>query len=121
MPGEEFRGAVDNEVAAQCGGQLIHRRRKGVVGHHDAAVAFGGTAEPLDVDDLERGIGRSFEVQELAAAREFRLNFLDVGGIAQAHVDREPGQEFLEQDVRSAVGVLDADYPVARGKQREQR
>ena len=77
--------------------------------------------QPLDVDDLQGRVGRCLEVQHLAALLDFLLDGVEIAGVAQANFDVLSRQEFDEDLVGAAVGVLDRNHAIARLEQREQR
>jgi hypothetical protein len=118
---EELRGGVDHEVGAERERLLVDRRRERVVDDHDRAALVRGRRQRLDVDHLQRRVGRRLQVQHVATAGDRLLDRLVVLRVAEVDVDLLARQDVDEDLVRAAVGVLHGDDARARAEQREQR
>ena len=118
---QELRGGVHDQVGAERQRLLVDRRREGVVDDHDRALLVRGRGERLDVDHLQRRVGRRLQVEHVEAAADGALDRLVILGVAQVDVDLLARQQVDEELVRAAVGVLDRDDAPARRQQREQR
>ncbi len=121
MSAEELGRAVDDQVRAQPQGLLVYRSCEGIVDHHDRAGCMRFGRQALDVDDLQRRVGRAFQIKDVAALVYFRLDRVEVGRVAQRHIDAEARQELDEQFIGAAISIFDRNHPLARRQQREQR
>ena len=112
MTAEKLRGAVHHEIRTELQRVGVNRGGEGVVYDHGRAYLVSRTRQPRQVHNLERRIGRTFQVEQAAAARDFGFNRLVVGRVAQGDLDVQARQELEKNLVGAAVGVFDRDDAV---------
>src|SRR5215203_2474105 len=113
VPPEVLGGAVEHEVSPEGERALVNGRGEGAVDHHDRAGRMPGLREAGYVDQLERGVRRRLQVEEVTAPGDLIRDGLGIRSIAEHHLHARPGQELQEDFVRPAVGVLHGDDAVA--------
>jgi len=104
---------VDDQVRPERQGLLVDRGGQGVVDHHDRAGVVGDRGQPLDVDDLEGGVGGRLQVEQPAAPSQLGLDLPVIGGLAERDLDLPARQELEKELAGAAVAVLDRHDPVA--------
>ncbi len=77
--------------------------------------------EALEVDDLEGGVGRRLEVEEVAATGDRSFDRIEVRRVTQIDIDAEVGEELCEYLAGASVGVLHAHDSVPRPEMGVQR
>lgn len=113
VPGQEFGGTVHHYIHAQGQRVLVQRGGEGVVGHHHGASLPGGSAQALDVQYLEGGVGRGFQIQQVATRGDLALQRFGVEGVTQADLHAHARQELFEDLVGTAVTVAGRYHTLA--------
>ena len=107
-------GRMHDEVETQLDGALHPGRGEGVVAACDQAMALADFGDRLQVDQLEQGVGRRLQPDQLGLRQHRRFHGLGVG-----HVDEAEAQtgglaaHVLEQAVAAAVEIVAADHVAA--------
>src|SRR5215469_3739318 len=118
---EEFRGAVHDQIRTEGQWVLVDGRGEGVIHDDERARAMRSAGQAGDVHYFDRGIGRSFQIEDFVATGEFGFDTGMVGGVRERDADLKTRQKFNKELVSAAVGVFDRDNAIPRGKQREER
>ena len=114
VPGQVLGGRVDHHVDAEAERLLEVGAREGVVADGEPSVPAGDGGHRLEVDELQRGVGRGLDPD---AARPSGRRAGEVGRVGQVGVGEvEPvvAQDPLEQAEGAAVHVVHRDDVVAR-------
>src|SRR5512135_3811909 len=103
-----------------CSGCWLMGGGEGIVGDHQRTHLVSPARQALDINYLERGVSGRLQVEQPAAARDLRLDSVEVRCIAKAGADIDLGQEFAEQLIGAPVSVFDRNDAVPGPQQAEE-
>ena len=117
MTAQVLGGAVDHQVGTKLQWVLVDGVAKVLSTTTTAPTACPAACQSGNVHHLGGRVGRAFQVEDFAAFGDLGFDLVVVGGVAKLHLDLKTGQEFAEDHVGAAVGVLDGDDPIPGGEQ----
>jgi len=104
---------MQDDIGAESKRVLVNGCSKGIV-HHQCTHGLRGETKSFDVNNLDRWVGRGFQIQQRATRVDFGLQLLKVTGLSQADFNIQRWQKIIENLVGASITVLNRNHPVAR-------
>ncbi len=114
-------GGIDDAVGPELERLLEQRRREHVVDHQRRARGVGDVGDRLDVEHLQRRIGRALEKEGLGVGLHRLAPGLEVPAVDQGRGDAVAGEVLLDDVEAGAEQRLGGDDMVARPHLAHQR